>query len=70
MVAWSWPTYDPTWLPSLWQNQDFKWQDFADDYLTYVLPVVRWGDGQRSARRLQDFGSWFKETGRRDPSLP
>ena len=50
-------------------DPDFKWQDFADDYLTYVLDaVVRWGDGERSARRLQDFDSWLKATGRRDPS--
>ena len=50
-------------------DPDFKWQDFADDYLTYVLDaVVRWGDGERSARRLRDFDSWLKTTGRRDPS--
>ena len=50
-------------------DPDFTWQDFADDYLTHVLDaVVRWGDGERSARRLQDFDSWIKATGRRDPS--
>lgn len=50
-------------------DPDFQWQDYADDYLTHVLDaVVRWGDGERSARRLQDFDSWLKATGRRDPS--
>lgn len=50
-------------------DPDFKRQDFADDYLTYVLDaVVRRGDGERSARRLQDFDSWLKATGRRDLS--
>jgi hypothetical protein len=50
-------------------DPDFKWQDLAADYLSHVLDaVVRWGDGERSARRLQDFDSWLKATGRRDPS--
>lgn len=48
---------------------DFKWQDFADEYLTYVLDgVVRWGDGERSARGLRDFDSWLEATGRRNRS--
>ncbi|WP_261819852.1 hypothetical protein [Nocardioides sp. OK12] len=46
-------------------DPDFKWQDFADDYLTYVLDaVVRWGDGDRSARKLRNFDSWLAITGR------
>ena len=45
---------------------DYKWQEFADDYLTYVLDVVvRWGDGERSARKLSDFDSWLEMTARR-----
>ena len=36
------------------------WQDFADDYLSYVLDaVVQWGDGQRSRIRLHDFDTWL-----------
>ena len=47
-------------------EQDFKWQDFADDYLTHVLDaVVRWGDWQRSAPKLRDFDSWLDATDRR-----
>jgi hypothetical protein len=46
---------------------DFEWQDFADDYITYVLDaVVRWGDGQGSKLRLHHFDSWLDATGRRD----
>lgn len=48
---------------------DFKWQDFADEYLTYVLDaVVRWGDGERAGRKLRDFDSWLNATGRRTRS--
>jgi hypothetical protein len=45
---------------------DFRWQDFADDYITHVLDaLVRWGDSDRSARALRDFDSWLEETSRR-----
>jgi hypothetical protein len=45
---------------------DFKWQDFADDYITHVLDaLVRWGDGDRAAPALRDFDRWLEETGRR-----
>jgi hypothetical protein len=45
---------------------DFKWQHFADDYLTHVLDaVVRWGDGERAGRKPCDFDSWLDATGRR-----
>lgn len=44
---------------------NFKWQDFADDYLTHVLDaIVRWGDGEPSARNLRSFDSWLSVTGR------
>lgn len=46
---------------------DFEWQDFADDYITYVIDaVVRWGDEQRIASKLRNFDSWLDTTGRRD----
>jgi hypothetical protein len=45
---------------------NFKWQDFADDYLTFVLnAVVRWGDAQPRSTTLHDFDSWLYATGRR-----
>ena len=44
---------------------DFLWQDFADDYLTYVISgVARWGDDQRVPNRIHDFDSWLRVTGR------
>lgn len=46
-------------------DPDYKWQDFADDYLTYVLDViVRWGDGDNSIKDLLNFDSWLQATGR------
>lgn len=45
---------------------DFKWQDFADDYITYVLDaLVRWGDSDRSGPAIWDFDRWLEKTGRR-----
>lgn len=45
---------------------DFEWQDFADDYITYVLDVVvRWGDQQRASSKLHNFDAWLDATGRR-----
>lgn len=42
-----------------------RWQDFADDYLTYALNVVvRWGDGDNSIKNLRTFDSWLQATGR------
>lgn len=46
-------------------DPNYKWQDFADDYLTYVLDgVVRWGDGDNSIKDLRSFDSWLRVTGR------
>jgi hypothetical protein len=45
---------------------NFTWQDFADDYLTFVLnAIVRWGDGQPTSTSLHDFDSWLHTTSRR-----
>lgn len=46
-------------------DPNYKWQDFADDYLTYVLNgIVRWGDGENSIKDLRSFDSWLQATGR------
>lgn len=46
---------------------EVRWQDYADDYLTYVVDaIVRWGDGQRRSRPLENFDRWLQLTGRRE----
>lgn len=44
---------------------DFLWQDFADDYLTYIIDgLARWGHGQQVPKRIHDFDTWLTVTGR------
>ena len=46
---------------------DFRWQEYADEYLEYVLDaLVRWGDSERP-RKVFHYDSWLIKTGRRDP---
>lgn len=48
------------------EGSDFQWQEFADDYLTYVVDAVaRWADGDGLPRKLRSFDSWLDVTGRR-----
>lgn len=51
------------------EDPDILWQDFADDYLGYVLDrIMRWGDSSESGRsELLQFDPWLVRTGRRMP---
>jgi hypothetical protein len=48
---------------------DAQWQDYADDYIDYVLHgVMVWGDSLRGGpSELLDFDKWLVHTGRREP---
>lgn len=49
-------------------SPDFLWQNFADEYVTYVIDaIVRWGDSQSTIAKLNDFDAWLYATGRRTP---
>lgn len=52
------------------ENPDALWQDFADDYIGYVLDrLVRWGDSSRSGPAdLLQFDPWLVRTGRLEPT--
>jgi hypothetical protein len=49
------------------EDPDILWQDFADDYLGYVLDrIMRWGGSIESGRsELLQFDPWLVRTGRR-----
>ena len=51
------------------EDPDGLWQDFADDYLGYVLDrIMRWGDSSESGRtELLQFDPWLVRSGRREP---
>lgn len=48
---------------------DYKWQEYADDYLDYLLAaVLRWGDStDPRTRELWQYDPWLRNTGRTGP---
>lgn len=43
------------------------WQDFADDYLDYVLSrVLPWGDSADPGKSMMQFDPWLRVTRRID----
>lgn len=50
------------------EEPDGLWQDFADDYIGYVLDrIMRWGDASESGgSELLPFDPWLVRTGRQE----